>query len=167
MPFFPIDPATIKENPIKLIGSDWLLLTAGVKDDFNTMTISYGTLGELWHRPIAYCYVRPTRYTYQFMEKHNYFTLTSFDEKYRDVLKLCGTKSGRDIDKISGIGLTPVEDDSGTIYFEEARLVLICRKIYYQDIDPAGFLDDKIDTEYNNDYHRVYIGQIIRCLTKK
>jgi len=164
---YPVDPSLLEENPFKLIGLDWMLITAGVLDNFNTMTASYGTLGELWHRPVAYCYIRPTRHTYQFMEKHNHYSLSFFDEKYRDILKRCGSKSGRDIDKMKGIGLTPVSDDSGAVYFSEARLVMICRKIYYQDIDPANFLDSKIDSEYNNDYHRSYIGQIIRCLMKK
>ncbi|MCK5126426.1 MAG: flavin reductase [candidate division Zixibacteria bacterium] len=163
----PIDPSLIKDNPFQLIGSDWMLITAGTLKSFNTMTASYGTLGELWHKKVAYCYVRPQRYTYKFMEKHDTFTLSFFDKKYRDVLKLCGTKSGRDIDKISGIGLTPIETEAGSVYFEEARIVLECRKIYYQDIDPANFLDPKIDTEYNNDYHRVYVGEIIRALSRK
>ncbi len=163
----PIDPYLIKDNPFKLIGADWMLLTAGTLKSFNTMTASWGTLGELWHKKVAYCYVRPQRYTYEFMEKNDTYTLSFFDEKYRDILKLCGTKSGRDIDKISGIGLTPVKTESGSVYFEEARLVLECKKIYYQDIDPTKFLDPGIDNEYSNDYHRAYIGEIIRVLSGK
>lgn len=162
----PIDPSLIKDNPFKLIGMDWMLVTAGTLDSFNTMTASYGTLGELWHKKVAYCYVRPTRYTYEFLEKHDCFTLTFFEEKYRDVLKLCGTKSGRDIDKIKGIGLTPVVGETGSVYFEEARMVLECKKIYYQDLDPSNFLDPKIITEYDNDYHRVYVGEIVRALSR-
>lgn len=163
----PIDPSLIKDNPFQLIGSDWMLLTAGTLESFNTMTASYGTLGELWHKKVAYCYVRPQRYTYEFMEKNDCFTLSFFDENYRDVLKLCGTKSGRDIDKMKGIGLTPAVGETGSVYFEEARLVLECKKIYYQDIDPTKFLDPGIDTEYDNDYHRVYIGEIVRALSRK
>lgn len=163
----PIDPSLIKDNPFQLIGSDWMLLTAGTLKSFNTMTASYGTLGELWHKKVAYCYVRPQRYTYEFMEKNDCFTLSFFDETHRDVLKLCGTKSGRDINKMKGIGLTPTEGETGSVYFDEARLVLECRKIYYQDFDPSKFIDPDIKSEYNNDYHRAYIGEIVRALSRK
>ncbi|MEZ5357561.1 MAG: flavin reductase [Candidatus Zixiibacteriota bacterium] len=163
----PIDPSLIKDNPFQLIGTDWMLLTAGSLKSFNTMTASYGALGELWHKKIAYCFVRPQRYTYEFMEKNTCFTMSFFDESYRDVLKLCGTKSGRNIDKMKGIGLTPVEGHCGSVYFDEARLVLECRKIYYQDIDPTKFVDPNIQSEYTNDYHRAYIGEIVRALSRK
>ena len=162
----PIDPALIKDNPFQLIGNDWMLITAGELNSYNTMTASYGALGELWHKKIAYCYIRPTRYTYEFMEKSPFFTLNFFDESYRETLKLCGTKSGRDIDKMKGIGLTATEGHTGGIYFEEARLVLECRKIYFQDFDPNNFLDPAIAKEYDNDFHRVYIGEIVRALSR-
>lgn len=163
----PIDPMLVKDNPFKLIASDWMLITAGKIDSFNTMTASWGALGELWHKKICICYIRPVRHTYRFIEKSDTFTLSFFEEKYRDILKLCGTKSGRDIDKMSGIGLTPVTSDSGSIYFEEARLVFDCRKIYTHDLDPSRFLDPAIEKEYpDKDYHRMYVGEILRCLSK-
>lgn len=164
----PIDPMLVKDNPFKLIASDWMLITAGKIDSFNTMTASWGALGELWNKKICICYIRPVRHTYQFTEKSDTFTLSFFEEKYRDVLKLCGTKSGRDIDKMSGIDLTPIASDFGSVYFEEARLVFDCRKIYTQDLDPSRFLDPAIEKEYpDKDYHRMYVGQILRCLSKK
>jgi len=155
----------VNDNPWKLIADDWMLVTAGTLDSFNTMTASWGAVGELWHRKIAICFIRPQRYTYEFAEKHDRFTLSFFEEEHRSVLNLCGTKSGRDIDKMAGIGLTPSSTASGGIYFEEARLVLECRKIYIHDLDPALFLDPSIAKEYpREDYHRMYLGQIERCL---
>lgn len=163
----PIDPCLIKDNVFKLIGADWMLVTAGSIRSFNTMTASWGAFGELWNKKICICFIRPVRHTYTFMEKADYYTLSFFEEKHRDVLKFCGSKSGRDVDKIAKTGITPVESESGAVYFDEARLVLECRKIYFSDLDPAHFLDSKIENEYpQKDYHRMYIGEVIRCLTR-
>lgn len=165
--FKPIDPCLIKDNVFKLIGSDWMLITAGSLSSFNMMTASWGAMGELWNKKVCICFVRPVRHTYQFMEKADYFTLSFFDETHREALKLCGSKSGRDIDKAAETGLTPVEAESGAVYFAEARAVFECRKVYFQDLDPSHFIDQKIHDEYpNKDYHRMYIGEVIRCLTK-
>lgn len=165
--FKSISPEKISENTFKLIGKDWMLITAGNIDKFNTMTASWGGLGVLWNKNIAICFIRPQRYTYEFMEKADVFTLSFFDEKYRAALQLCGSKSGRDIDKAKAAGITPVTGDSGSIYFEEAKLVLECRKIYYQDINPEYFLDKGIQKNYPaRDYHRMYVGEIINCLAK-
>ena len=158
----------IKDNVFKLIADDWMLVTAGSLKSFNTMTASWGTLGELWNRKIAVCFVRPSRHTYQFMEREDVFSLSFFDEKYRDALNFCGTKSGRDVDKMAHTGLTPLTSKSGTVYFEQARLVLICRKIYIQDLDPGKFLDPKIEKQYpKKDYHRMYVGDIVETLLRQ
>lgn len=163
-----IKPEELKDNPFKLVGSDWMLITAGTPDSFNTMTASWGGFGVLWNKNIAWCVVRPTRYTYGFMEKAESFSLSFFTEDYRKALSLCGSKSGRDIDKAAAAGLTPTPGKlEGTTTFEQARLVIECRKLYYQDIDPAHFLDASIDRNYpEKDYHRMYIGEIINCLIK-
>jgi flavin reductase (DIM6/NTAB) family NADH-FMN oxidoreductase RutF len=162
-----IDPDQILDNTFELIRDDWMLITAGDAGSFNTMTASWGAFGELWHKKVCFCFVRPTRHTYGFMEKADTFTLTFFDEKYRDVLKYCGTRSGRDVDKITETGLTPLTSGSGSVYFAEARLVLECRKIHYQDLDPANFIDNAIHNEYpEKDYHRMYIGEVISCLSR-
>ncbi len=150
----------IDENPFKLIGSDWMLITAGDKKSFNTMTASWGGVGVLWNKPVSYIFVRPTRYTYEFIEKSKGYSLSFFDEKYRKALSICGTKSGRDTDKVKEAGLTPVVSDTGIVHFDEAKLVLECSKLYFQDIDPANFLDPSINSLYDNDYHRMYIGEI-------
>lgn len=165
--FKEIDPQNISDNPFKLIGKDWMLITAGTPESFNSMTASWGGLGFLWEKNICFCLVRPVRHTYNFMEKAENFTLSFFEEKHRDILKFCGSRSGRDVNKVAETGLTPVTGD-GTIYFSEARLVLECRKIYFQDIDPRHFLSKDIEGFYpQKDYHRIYLGEIKRCLVKK
>lgn len=162
-----IDPKQITDNPFQLIADDWALITAGSLDSFNTMTISWGTFGELWHKKVCFCFVRPTRHTYSFMEEADRFTLSFFDEEYRGTLKLCGTHSGKDIDKMAIPGLTPKATESGAVYFDEARLVIECCKVYTHDLDPARFLEPAIEKEYpEKDYHRMYIGEIVRCLSK-
>jgi len=166
--FHEISTDDIIDNPFKLIGTDWMLITAGTKESFNTMTAGWGGMGILWKMQVAFCFVRPTRYTYRFMEKNKYFTLSFFDEKYRDILNICGTKSGRDIDKIKETGLKPLETKMGNIYFEQSRLVLECRKIYFDDIKPEHFLESKIHNAYpEKDYHRLYIGEIKTCMSSE
>jgi flavin reductase (DIM6/NTAB) family NADH-FMN oxidoreductase RutF len=161
-------PLKVDDNVFKLIGQDWMLITAGNLDSFNTMTASWGGMGVLWNKKVCFCVVRPTRYTYNFMEKSDYFTLSFFTEKYRSVLNFCGTHSGKEINKIEKTGLTPVEGSKGVVFFDEARLVIEARKIYFQDLNPENFLDDSIDDNYpEKDYHRLYLGEIIRVWKKK
>ena len=150
----------IDESVFKLIGSDWMLVTAGAINSFNTMTASWGGMGILWNKPVSYIFIRPTRHTYEFIERNSTYTLSFFSEKYRKALTLCGTKSGRDVDKAKEAGLTPEETKNGSVSFEEARLVIECKKLYFQDIDPSHFLDGSIEKMYDNDYHRMYIGEI-------
>ena len=165
--FTEITPADISGNPFRLIGKDWMLITAGNKDKANTMTASWGGLGVLWNKPVAFAFVRPTRYTYEFLEREDTFTLSFFpNESTRQALTLCGRVSGRDTDKIADAGLT-LRTDAEAPFFDEASLVLVCRKVAVQDIDPNGFLDDSIHGHYADDYHRVYIGEIIRALRAK
>ncbi|UCE74142.1 MAG: flavin reductase [Methanomassiliicoccales archaeon] len=165
--FKAIDPNLIEDNAFKLIGTDWMLITAGTLDNYNTMTASGGGFGMLWKRKVCFCVIKPKHYTYSFMEKAKYFTLSFFAEEYRSVLEFCGSTSGRDVDKVAAVGITPIKGASGTVYFAEARLVLECRKIYFQDIDPNHFIDPKIHERYpDKDYHRMYIGEIVRCLLK-
>lgn len=159
-------PNQIKENPIKLISEGWGLLTAGDSNAWNTMTVSWGALGELWSKDVAFAFVRPQRYTKEFIDNSEYFTLCFFDEEYKDALKICGSKSGRDIDKAQATGLTPVFD-FGTTYFEQAKLVIVCKKIAQQDMNPDGFIDAGIDDNYaKKDYHTTYVGEIIKVLEK-
>jgi flavin reductase (DIM6/NTAB) family NADH-FMN oxidoreductase RutF len=159
-------PELLSENPFKLIGTDWMLITGGTPESFNTMTESWGGMGILWQKQVCFCFIRPTRYTYEFVERARYFTLSFFDEYYRSVLNFCGSHSGKDTDKVKGSGITPVKEGD-YVYFTEARLVLVCKKLYFQDINPAHFLDPQINSLYPaKDYHRMYVGEITTCLTK-
>ena len=163
--FIEIAPSEMEGNPFDLIGKEWMLITAGKADDLNTMTASWGGLGVLWNAPVSFCFVRPTRYTYEFMERENYYTLSFLEPGCRRALQLCGRTSGRDGDKIAEAGLT-VRTDEAAPYFDEAVLTLVCRKMYVQDIDPTGFIDPTIAGHYDNDYHRVYVGEVVKVLKR-
>lgn len=156
---------TLKTNFIKAIGREWMLITAGTKTQFNTMTASWGTMGVLWNKPVAICFIRPTRHTLQFAEKHDYFTLSFLEEKYRDILNYCGSHSGKDVDKVLQTGLKPVELGSESISFEQAVLILECRKLYADYIKPDNFIiRDIIKKNYPaHDFHRFFIGEIVNC----
>lgn len=166
--FLKINPKDISENVFKLIGTDWMLISAGNKDEFNTMTASWGALGVLWNKPVAICFVRPQRYTFEFIDKSESFSLSFFGEQYREVLNICGAQSGRDIDKMEKTGLHPLFDSNGCIYYKEASLVLCCKKLYSDFIEPSEILDPRIHELYPiNDYHKMYIGEIKDCLKSK
>ncbi|MHA1630905.1 MAG: flavin reductase family protein [Candidatus Heimdallarchaeota archaeon] len=167
MSFSEINPKDLEENAIKLIGLDWMLLTAGNKEKYNMMTASWGGLGVLWHKPVCFIFVRPSRHTFQFVKNNQNFSLSFFDSDYRSILNFCGAKSGRNINKMEEVALTPIERE-GTIYFEEARLVLICKKLYYHDLEKSHFLHDLTEQFYKQEnFHRMYIGEIVSCLLKK
>ena len=153
--------------PLYKIDKEWALLTCGKKEKFNMMTISWGGLGTLWHKPIATIYVRPNRYTNEFIENNDYFTLSFYDEEYKKDLGFLGSKSGRDIDKISYTNLTPEIIDN-VITFKEANLTIVCKKIYFQDLDIKNIPQTEIDRFYNNEpVHRMYIGEVIDIIDKR
>jgi flavin reductase (DIM6/NTAB) family NADH-FMN oxidoreductase RutF len=162
--FQKIKPEDINENPFTLIDNDWFLLSAGSPGSFNTMTASWGGVGILWNKPVVFCFVRPQRYTYKFMESNELFTMSFFDESHRNALNLCGKVSGRDTDKMKATGLVPIPSPGNSIFYEQAKLMLECRKLYFSDINPENFLVEKINSNYpKRDYHRMYIGEIISC----
>lgn len=162
-----IDPRLMRDNVFELVGEDWMLITAGELSHFNTMTASWGGLGILWGKKVAFCVIRPQRYTFAFMEKYDRFTLSFFEEDYREALNYCGTHSGRNEDKVRACGLTPVETSPGLVSFMESRLILECKKLYFHDLDPHHFLDPSLSEVYPaRDYHRMYIGEVINCLSK-
>lgn len=158
-----IDIKDVQQNVFSAIGQQWMLLTAGDKDACNTMTVSWGGMGVLWGKNVATVYVRPQRYTYEFMEKSDTFTLAFFGKEYREALKLCGSKSGRDVDKVKACGFTVAYGPGDAPYFQEAELVMVCKKLYFDDIEPGHFLDGDIDGKNypGKDYHRMYIGEIL------
>ncbi len=161
-----IDIAQLKVQPHHLFNNQWLLLTAGdfEKRDFNTMTIAWGALGTMWSKPFALVAVRHSRYTFEFMEKYDNFTLSVFPKQYQDALTLLGSRSGRDGDKIAASGLTPeAAHRISSPTFEEALIVLECQKNYGDDLEPEHFYDPDIMNHYpRKDYHRIYFGEIIQ-----
>ncbi|PLX07749.1 MAG: flavin reductase [Marinilabiliales bacterium] len=120
----------LNDNVIRMIGKDWMLVAAGTEDDYNMMTASWGTLGWLWERPVSTIYVRPQRHTHNYTEREEYYTLTFYDDPDKEALRLMGTVSGKDFDKMNYEGLTPVVTPNGSIAFEEAYLIIECKKLY-------------------------------------
>jgi flavin reductase (DIM6/NTAB) family NADH-FMN oxidoreductase RutF len=167
--FEEIDIKSIVDNVFQLFDDEWMLVTAGTGEKFNTMTASWGSFGILWNKPIAICFIRPQRYTLGFVEKQDYFTLSFFSDKYRNILNFCGQKSGRDIDKIKKTGLIPFETALGNIGFQQARMILECKKIYADFIIPDKFIDTQIINKIypTNDFHKFFIGEIIHCYLNK
>ena len=162
-----VDPKQLNENVFSLIGDKWMLITAGNGERCNTMTASWGGLGVIWGAPAATCYIRPQRYTKEFVAREENFALTVFGEEWREALSLCGSKSGRDTDKVKECGFTVKTAACGAPYFEEAELVLVCRKRFAQDMDPASIPQDIKEKWYpNQDYHTMYIGEIVEALKK-
>ena len=161
-----INVREIKENAVKMISDDWMLVTAGDESGFNTMTASWGGIGELWAKDVVFVFIRPQRYTLEFIEKNDVFSLSFFGGNYKKELTFCGRNSGRDVDKIKETNFTPVFSDD-TTYFDEADTVLICKKLAVTEITPDSFLDKDIDKNYaNKDYHKVFVAEIVKTLKK-
>lgn len=163
--FRKINVNTLSENYFTALNKEWALLTAGNSDKFNTMTVSWGSFGIMWNRPVIFCFVRPQRYTYEFMNKNHYFTLSFFENEYKSALDFCGANSGRQTDKIKSTGLHPYPTDLGNIIFEEVRLAFECKKLYSEHLKPEAFSDQSIiKSSYpNNDFHKMFIGEIVNC----
>lgn len=162
-----INPKELNESTFKLIGSDWMLITAAKDETVNTMTASWGGLGVLWNKNVAYIFIRPQRYTKEFVDASDKFSLTFFDESFKKDLSYLGTVSGRDEDKISKTKLN-VSYIENIPVFQEAKLTILCRKLYAQDLDPNCFIDKSLaDKCYpNKDYHTVYVAEIEKVLIK-
>lgn len=166
--FTEIKTEELNESPFKLIGKDWMLITAKKDDKVNTMTASWGGLGVMWGKDVAYIVVRPQRYTKEFIDNSDTFSLTFFDDEYKKTLGYLGKVSGRDEDKISNSNLT-LNTYENTPYFEEGKVVLVCKKLYGQYLDPKCFLEDGIDERWypEKDYHMLYIAEIKNVLVRK
>ena len=166
--FSKIDPETISDNVFRLIGNDWMLITAGNKNSYNTMTASWGFMGILWNKPIAVCFIRPQRFTLRFVENSDYYTLSFFNEEHRKALEFCGSRSGRDTNKAGETGLIPVATQTGNITFSQARLVLECKKLYADTISENNFIvKELIAKNYRGkDFHRFFFGQVMNVYVK-
>lgn len=165
--FKQVDPKALDLNVFSAVDDQWMLITAGTAQRCGTMTASWGGLGILWNRPMATIYIRPQRYTREFVDGNEYFTLAFFSEQWRRELTFCGTKSGRDVDKVKECGFTVAETQCGAPYFQEAELVLVCRKRMTMPMDPAAMPDEVKQTLYKGDYHNIYWGEIVEVLRKE
>lgn len=165
--FRKISPEELSGNIIKMISEDWMLITAGNSEKANMMTASWGGVGVLYNKPVAICFINPARYTYSIMENSDTYTLTFYPEEYKDILQYCGTKSGRDEDKIKGSGLTPLYTENGAVAFSQACIIIECRKLLSQSL-----MLDSIENEAERNkramqpMHKMYIGEILNVWVK-
>ena len=174
MDFIEFDVYELNLKIFDMIDNKWGLIFVGDLKKNNIMTASWMSFGILWNYPIIIVYIRPTRYTYNLMEKNDLFSVSFFNDNYNDKLKFCGTKSGRNINKIEACNFNLINKEiifekNISINFpiiEESDIVFICQKIYFQDLNKNNFLIPEIDNNYNNDYHRFYIGKILSVLEK-
>ena len=155
----------MKENVWDLIGKQWMLITAGDENGFNTMTASWGGIGWLWNKPVAFIFIRPERYTHQFVEKSEYVTLSFLPEENRKALQICGTVSGRDTNKVADANLTPAFISSGVVGFAQSRLTLVCKKLFKTSMTEDCFIDKDVLKRWYNDQpggslHDVYVVEI-------
>lgn len=157
-----------KDNPFQTIGQDWLLVGAGNEAGSNAMTASWGQIGELWGTHVMTVFVRPQRYTWEFVEKEEYFTCQVLPEELHGAHRVFGTQSGRDLDKAAECNLTPVYAD-GSFYYKEARLVVVCRKLYVDQLRGECFVDKALDEKVypEKDYHYVVVGKIEKIYVKE
>lgn len=159
-----ISVSELKDNMFDAIGKEWMLVTAGTPEKFNMMTASWGGTGILWGKPVAFIFIRPERYTYEFIEKGDTLTLSFLGEAHRDIHKICGSQSGRDIDKVAASGLKPYVTENGNIAYEQARLVLECKKLYADFIDADNFVDKLLISRWYGEghggFHKMYILEI-------
>ena len=162
-------PADLLEfNPFTKIGTEWMAVTAGDNKKVNTMTASWGTLGVLWGKNVVSVFIRDSRYTKEFIDNGEFFSMSFFDEKYRDALSYCGKESGRNVDdKFKGAGLTPAFRHN-IPYPDEANLVLLCRKMAAVPITEDSFIDPQIMPKWysDNDMHVMYVGEIIEAVAR-
>lgn len=159
-------PLDMLLKPFSSIGHDWMLITAGhgtSREEWNTMTASWGSFGVFWNRRTITCVIRPTRFTFDFVEREELIVFSFFDPSMKKSLQICGSTSGVNTDKAFAAGLSPIMLEKNAVGFAEARLNIVCKKIYSQDIIPEHFIDASLDGNYpEKDYHRMYICEILR-----
>ena len=173
MAFQEKDIHTLNFNPFDKISKQWMLITAGDQNGSNNMTASWGGVGIMWGKPVATAYIRPQRYTKEFVDQNEYFTLSFLPEEYRSALNICGSVSGRDVeDKWKEAGLHPCFVNEGTAdevaAVEEAEMIFVCRKLYAQEMHPEYFTENECDAKWypQKDYHTMYIAEIVKVLVK-
>lgn len=166
--FVEITPYDIEKNTFTCIGKQGCLVTAKKDDKANTMTAAWGGFGVMWNKNVAYIVIRPQRFTKEFVDSTDCFSLTFFDKEFQDKLMYLGRVSGRDEDKISKAELTTIYEND-IPYFDEASLVLFCKKLFATDYKEKDFIDKEIMSKNypNKDYHTLYIAEITKVFVKK
>lgn len=171
-----IDVKELKDNFFETIGREWMLVTAGTAEHFNTMTASWGGIGWLWNKPVAFVFIRPERYTFEFAEQSDVMTLSFLgkEKEARQIYQICGTKSGRDMDKATACGLTVEPTEQGAVAYRQSRLTLVGRKLYADDLKADCFIDKQLidrwytvseaakqrDSGITNGLHKMYVVEI-------
>lgn len=165
--FKQILPSEINQNTFNMIGKEWMLIAAEINGASNAMTASWGGFGVMWGKPVIFVVIRPQRYTKEFVDVSEKFSLTFFDEDYRKILNYFGTVSGRDEDKISKSGLTLLQAGQ-TPYFKEANTVIFCKNLFRQELKEKNFLDKNLVNLWysKGDFHTLYIAEIEKVLIK-
>lgn len=164
--FLSIQPSDITNNTFHLIGKEWMLIAAGNEQQNNCMTASWGGFGFLWNKPVVFIFVRPQRYTYNFLEEHDFFTLNFFDETYRSILNFCGKESGKQVNKAEQCKLDITTTPNGSIAYQQSRMIIECKKMYKEQFKPEAFIDKSaLDFYPSNDFHYMYIAEITNCFT--
>ena len=168
MSFREVKPEELTMNPFTKIGKEWLLITAGNEEKCNTMKASWGAMGVMWGKNAVTVYIRPQRYTKEFVDREETFTISVLGEDYRKALNYCGTVSGKGIDKITEAGLTPYFVD-GTAGIQEADMIMVCKKMYHDTIKPECFDETQNDVKWypDKDYHTMYIAEVTKVLVKE
>lgn len=164
-----IAPTEIPGNIIGRIGEEWMLITSGGPQSYNTMTASWGGLGMVWSTPVSFIAVRNTRYTYEFLQRNDLYTLTFFDGAEKEAMSYLGSHSGRDGDKVAQTGLKPMETPLGCMSFEQGTMILECRKLFEDKLDPKSIFDDRIASDYlktNGEHHVLFFGEIVNVWVK-
>lgn len=166
--FKEISPEQFEYNPFKIIGKDWMLITAGKEGKVNTMTASWGGLGVMWGKNVAFAVLRPQRYTKEFVDNSESFSLSFYDSSYKKQLGYLGSVSGRQENKIEKAGLKVAHVDK-VPYFEEANMVIVCEKLYAQEYKPDCFIAKELDGEWypDKDYHTLYVSEVKKILVKE
>lgn len=163
--FKEISPEAIRKNTFQMIGKEWMLIASGDQNKSNAMTASWGGFGVMYGKNVVFVVVRPQRYTKEFIDREDEFSLNFFEKEYKKTLKYMGSTSGRNEDKIEKSGLT-LEFSDNTPYFNEARHVLICKKLFAQPLEGESIIDKKLDKSWysSKDYHTLYIAEITKAL---
>lgn len=163
--FRQISADKIPGNIVKLL-NNWTLITSGTAEKTNVMTASWGGLGVFWEKPVAFCFLNPSRYSVQTMDQGETYTISFYTEAYKDAMLYCGNNSGRNTDKIKGSGLTPIKTPSGATAFAEAWMIFECKKIIAQQISPDA-VKTQVPAEWSkNGYHKMYVGEILNVWVK-